>query len=625
MHLNSQKLQGRASKEDKDEDEDERVTQPGLSEQPSVSGQSRTSEPIQPRAPKPRRKGIFPLWLSRLGAVVLVLLVVLGLAGEYVAHNAEPMLRRRVIANLEERFHSPVELDELHLSLLHGLQVSGSGLRILNIAGPARPDAHPENGKPMLSVKSFEFRSGVRELFEPTMRIVTVYVQGMQLNIPPKQERGPLLPNGQAGDDPKRRGQPRIGLVVDKIVCSDATISIETNKPGKLPLVFDIRNLTLRDVGLKKPLLFTASLVNPKPVGNILSTGHFGPWQDDNPRDTPIDGTYEFRNADLDTIKGLGGILSSTGSYAGALGQIAISGSTETPDFSLDVSEHKVALHTDYKAIVDGTTGDTTLESVRATLLNTVLLAKGSVLRTGDKAGGNLGGPQEAREENLPGHDIELTVTSDQARVEDILRLGAKTSPPLMRGALTLKTKLSIPPGPVSVSKKIRLQGTFAIGGATFSNPKWQETVDKLSERAQGHPKQANPADAQLVTSQMGGKFSLANAVLHVPELDYQMPGAQVHLAGDYGLNGETFEFAGTARTDATASQMLTGWKSWVAKPFDKLLEKNGAGVEVPIKVSGTKSEPKFGVDLDKMGLGFLSKHKDQDKAAPGGNGKPPG
>jgi hypothetical protein len=559
-----------------------------------------------------RRKPIFPLWLSRLGAVVLMLLVVLLAVGEYVAHNAEPMLRRRVIANLEERFHSPVELDALHLSLLHGLQVSGSGLRILYLAGPERPDAHPENAQPMISVNSFQFRSGVRELFEPTMRVVTVYVQGMTLNIPPKQEGRPLIQK----DDPKRKGQPRIGLVVDKIICSDVTLSIETNKPGKSPLVFDIRNVTLRDVGAKKPLVFVASLVNPKPVGNILSTGHFGPWQGDNPRDTPIDGTYEFRGADLDTIKGLGGILSSTGSFSGALGQIGVSGSTETPDFSLDVSEHKVALHTDYQAIVDGTTGDTTLTSVRATFLNTVLLAKGSILRSGDKPGGALGGLPGDSGPHIPGHDIELAVSSNQARVEDILRLGAKSSPPLMRGALTLNTKLSIPPGQVSVSKKMRLQGTFTIHGATFSNAHWQETVDKLSERAQGHPKQANPVDAQVVASQMGGSFALANQVLHVPDLNYQMPGAQVHLVGDYSLNGETFEFAGTARTDATASQMLTGWKSLVAKPFDGLLKKNGAGVEVPIKVSGTKSDPKFGVDLDKMGLGFLSKHKDQPASA---------
>jgi hypothetical protein len=572
---------------------------------------SQAEEQARSHATRRRRKPIFPLWLSRLGAVVLVLLIVLVIAGEYIARNAEPMLRRRVVANLEDRFHSPVELDTLHLSLLHGLQVSGGGLRILYLAGPDRPDAHPQNAQPMISVRNFEFRTGLRQLFEPTMRVVTVYVQGMQLNIPPKGERGPLIPKG----DPKRRGQPRIGLVVDKIVCTDLTLSIETNRPGKSPLVFDIRNVTLRDVGLKKPMLFESSLINPKPVGDIRSTGHFGPWQDDNPRDTPVDGTFEFKDADLDTIKGLGGILSSKGSYSGALGQIAVSGSTETPDFSLDVSEHKVSLHTDYKAIVDGTTGDTTLTQVRATFLNTVLLASGSVLRSGDQPGGALGGLPGDSVEHVPGHDIELTVLSNQARVEDILRLGAKSSPPLMHGALTLKTRLSIPPGQVSVSKKMQVQGTFAIRGATFANAKWQETIDKLSERAQGHPKQANAVDAQVVASQMNGSFALANAVVHISQLHYQMPGAQVELAGDYSLDGNTLEFEGKARTDATASQMLTGWKSWVAKPFDGVLKKDGAGVEVPIKVSGTKSDPKFGVDLDKMKLGFLMKHKDADAA----------
>jgi hypothetical protein len=46
---------------------------------------------------------------------------------------------------------------------------------------------------------------------------------------------------------------------------------------------------------------------------------------------------------------------------------------------------------------------------------------------------------------------------------------------------------------------------------------------------------------------------------------------------------------------------MLTGWKSLLAKPFDKLLEKNGAGVQVPIMISGTRSAPKFGVDRGKL------------------------
>jgi hypothetical protein len=595
------------------------VSQSSVTEPQEAPEQIGASRPAPHNTPEPRqRRPVFPIWLSRLGAVTLVIVAVLFAAGEYVAHRAEPMLRQRVIANLQERFHSPVELDALHVSLLHGLQVSGSGLRIMEIAGPAQPDARPARSSPMLSVNSFEFRTGLRQLFEPTMRIVNVYVQGLEIHIPPKQDRGPLL-----SDDPKRRGQPRIGLLLDKIVCADAKIVIETSNPGKPPLVFAIRNLTLTDVGLKQPLLFDATLVNPKPVGDIHSTGHFGPWQDDNPRDSPIGGHYSFTNADLGTIKGIAGTLSSTGEYSGTLGEIGVVGSTDTPDFALDVSEHPVALHTDFNATVDGTSGDTRLNSVHATLLHTVLQVNGMVIRSSDMQGSGAEGAMPGDSaQHVPGHFIDINVTSNEARVEDILTLAAKTTPPLMQGALTLKAHLTIPPGHVSVSKKMQVKGTFAIRGATFANANWQDKVDALSERAQGHPKEANAASAPTVTSQMSGSFALANALLHVPGLDYKMPGAQVHLAGDYALSGETFEFEGKVRTQATASQMLTGWKSVVAKPFDGLLKKDGAGLEVPIKVSGTKSDPKFGVDLDKMGLGFLSRHKDQP--GPGADAKQP-
>jgi hypothetical protein len=558
-----------------------------------------------------------PRWLAWVGGVVFVVLVAGGAVAAYVIHNAEPILRRRVIATLEDRFHSPVELDTLHISLLRGLQVSGSGLRILNIAGPDRPDAHAENAQPMLAVNSFEFRSGMRELFEPPMRVMTVYVQGMQLKIPPKQDRGALLAGGQAGDNQKRRRQPRMGLLIDKIVCSDMTLTIETNKPGKLPLVFDIHNITLHDVGPKKPFLFDALLVNPKPMGDIHSTGHFGPWQDDNPRDTPLDGNYSFTNADMGTIKGIAGTLSSTGTYLGTLGEIGVVGTTDIPDFALDVSEHPVDLKTEFNATVDGTTGDTKLNSVRATLLHTVLQVNGMVIRAADAHGKAEGGMPGDNPANVPGHFIDISVASDQARVEDVLTLGVKTNPALMDGALTLRARLRIPPGHVSVSRKMRVEGTFAIRSATFSNTKWQETVDKLSERASGNPKQANAQDAKPVSSEMSGDFKLANASLDVPKLNYQMPGAQVAVTGKYGLDGKTFEFAGTVRTKATASQMLTGWKSIVAMPFDPLLKKNGAGLQVPITISGTESEPKLGLDLGKLASEMMSRRKNDSQQAP--------
>jgi hypothetical protein len=389
-------------------------------------------------------------------------------------------------------------------------------------------------------------------------------------------------------DDPKRRGQPKLGIAVDTIECADAKVVIETSKPGKKPLEFAISRLVLTDVGALKPFNYEAVLVNPRPVGNVRSTGHFGPWQDDNPRDTPLDGSYEFTHADLSSIHGISGILASTGRFAGTLGEIAVEGVTDTPDFRLDVSDHALALHTEFRAVVDGTTGDTRLDAVKARVGRSELTAMGAVIRSDGVT----------RSVSTPGHTTDLHVVMEKGRIEDMLVLGLKANPTLMRGALKLKAHLLIPPGPVSVSRKMRLDGMFAIHGAEFNDAQMQQKVDALSMRAQGKPKLANARDAEVVASSISGRFSQADGVVQVSELNYQMPGAQVQMEGKVELVGSTFEFHGKVRTEATASQMTTGWKSLLLSPFDKLLKKNGAGLELPIKVTGGVTGTRSTYDL---------------------------
>jgi hypothetical protein len=515
-------------------------------------------------------------WVLWMGMGFVLLAIVGAVAVEWALRQMQPLIRRKVVETLSARFNSPVELDRLSLSVDKDVIVTGGGLRILYLAGPTKPDARP-NAPPMLTVESFEFRTGWRELLRPTTRLVTVKVHGMQVNIPPKEERGPAMP-----DDPKRKGQSALGIAVDKIECTDAKIVIETSKPGKKPLEFNVGRLTLTDVGAKKPLNYDAVLVNPKPVGDVHSTGHFGPWQKDNPRDTPLDGSYEFTHADLSSIHGIGGILASTGSFSGTLGNIAVDGVADVPNFLLDISEHPLPLHTEFHAVVDGTTGDTKLDSVRARVGRSELTATGSVVQSA----------------GVPGHNTDMHVVMEKGRIEDMLTLSLKASPPLMRGALSTKVHIEIPPGPVSVSRKMRLEGTFAIHDAILNNAKMQQQVDAMSERAQGKPKLANAQDAAVVGSSLSGKFSQADAVMQIPELNYQMPGAQVTMVGQIQLVESTFEFHGKVRTQATASQMTTGWKSLLLTPFDKLLKKNGAGLELPIKVTGTRSTYDLGLDF---------------------------
>ena len=133
------------------------------------------------------------------------------------------------------------------------------------------------------------------------MRVHRVYLKGLRLNIPPKGQRG------EGGNLRSRK----IKIYVDEFDCEKAQLIINTIVPGKLPLEFDISKLDMRKIGPGQPLRFTATLVNPKPVGDVQSTGFFGPWQADDPRSTPVRGDYSFSNADLGTIKGIGRILSS--------------------------------------------------------------------------------------------------------------------------------------------------------------------------------------------------------------------------------------------------------------------------------------------------------------------------
>jgi hypothetical protein len=503
----------------------------------------------------------------------------------YIARHAEPILRKRVIETLSRRFNSPVELDQLHISVARGLQVQGSGLRILYLAGPTLP-SQEKNAPAMLAVRNFTFRVSMHELLHLRARVTTVYMQGLEVHVPPHRDHSGLLAGETAdaahpGPPPT---QPKIALLVDHILCSDAKVFIETDKPGKEPLEFDIVNLDLTDVGSARPLLYQADVVNPKPRGNVHAFGHFGPWVGADPRATPLDGDYRFDHADLNTIRGLGGNLSSTGHFAGQLDHLTIDGSTSTPDFSLDISNHPVPLLTTFHAFVDGTTGDTTLAPVQATLGRSQFTAAGTIMRVKDK-----------------GHDIALTVSMARGRMEDLLELGMKTQPPVMSGYVAMKAKLHIPPGPGRVAAKMEIAGDLRVTAVEFSNAKLQDRIDSLSLRAQGRLQEVKAAGSDRVpevASQMASHFALAHELMTVDSLAYQVPGAKVDLRGIYSLDGNVFEFKGHVRTDATASQMTTGWKSFLLKAADPFLKRNGAGVELPIALSGVKGDIKFGLDL---------------------------
>ena len=79
--------------------------------------------------------------------------------------------------------------------------------------------------------------------------------------------------------------------------------------------------------------------------------------------------------------------------------------------------------------------------------------------------------------------------------------------------------------------------------------------------------------------------------------LSFSVAGASVNLDGTYGLHSEDLDFHGKAQLQAKPSQMVTGVKSFLLKPFDHFFRKNGV-TEIPIKVTGKREHPSFGLDF---------------------------
>jgi hypothetical protein len=540
--------------------------------------------------------------------------LLVGLAGlaatvAFLAHRAEPYLRARIVATLSERFRARVELDSFHLSLANGLHgewgvwAEGRGLRIwppAQVEGVAVPNA-TQPGDPLIRLDDFRFHAPFRYQPGKPIHISEVELQGLAVHLPPKshfQHLSLSAGNAEAPGAPKSRsgsgaGAPLMRFQLDSIECSGAQLVLETNQPGKLPRQIAIARFKLTGITAGGAMSFDAELTNPRPRGAIHTAGSFGPWKVADPGESPLAGDYRFDHADLADFKGIAGILTSTGHYQGTLRDLLVDGETDTPDFRLTHFNNPLPLHTHFHAKVDGTNGDTWLDPVDAMLGHSHFTVQGQVVRV---AAAQADGPPHSI-----GHDIALTVNVDRARIEEFLRLFSRGSTPLVTGDLTMKTTLHIPPGPAPVHERLQLNGRFALDHAQFASSKVQSRIEELSLRGQGRSGDVKTTDPASIQSHMQGIFQMARGLITLPSLDYTVPGADIQLKGTYGVEGGALNFRGTAKTQATVSQMVGGWKGWLLKPADRFFKKDGAGMEIPIHILGTRKDPDFGIDFDRM------------------------
>jgi hypothetical protein len=506
-------------------------------------------------------------------------------------------VRDVVVDALNQRFRSQVELGSLAVDAFPDPAISGGGLRLRH---NGRTDVDP-----LIAIESFAATAGLWSLTTaPPLRLKTVELSGLDIRIPPGGLRvdpgnptdpeivattGSSSRSGRVAlaEPPRRRWLPfrrrESGpLAIDRIVATQATLRLTPRDPTKLPRIFEIHDLEMLDFGGDRGAQFTASLTNPTPAGRIETTGTFGPWQADDPHLTPIEGQYTFKNADLNTIKGIAGILASEGRYRGALERIEVEGTTDVPDFRVDLAGAPVHLMTKFNAVVDGTNGNTWLERVDAQIGETLLKTTGAVVRAQD----------------VKGRHVALDIAIEQGYIEDLLRLAVKSAKPILTGRIDLKTKFLLPAGEQSVVEKLRLDGSFSLAKARFTNVDVQKKITMLSQKGRGDE---DGNDGESVVSDLQGRFVMEHSALRFSNLKFAVPGAIVQLAGTYDLRSEQMDFRGELLTDATLADMTSGVKSVLARVAQPFFRRQGGGSRFPIQISGPRSKPSFGLDVRRV------------------------
>ena len=512
------------------------------------------------------RKG----WLIAIAFAVAVVLV-LATAGFWLA---SPALSRYVKATVTRSLQQSgrVEIKQVDVDVFPSLAITIDGIQFHH---DGRTDVPP-----LITIDRAALNTNWIALF--TKHVSEVRLTGLRIQVPPRQP-------GAGGGLSKPTQKKQSGFVVDRMIADGAVLLILPKDPQRDPLEWDMKQLTLHHVGTDDPMQFETVLMNAKPPGEIHSTGSFGPWQFEDPAETPVSGDYTFRDADLSVFTGISGILSSDGKYSGPLDHINVDGTTDTPDFAVRVSGFPVHLKTQFHAVVDGSNGNTYLQPVLAQFGRTSIEARGSVEGQPHVVG-------VSRTQSKPrGKTISLDVVVANGRLEDLLRLAVKSKQPTLTGGVNFRARMAIPPGDIDIAQKLRLDGAFDITQSEFSNLSVQEKVDALSHRASGDPK-ASPDDR--VASNFRGRFHMKDGDIRFSSLAFTVPGADIALSGDYGLIDQHIDFHGTARTQAKVSQMTTGIKSFLLKAVDPFFQKKHAGAVLPIKIEGTRESPKFGLEL---------------------------
>jgi len=497
--------------------------------------------------------------------------VLLGAVAFYVVilYLNWPFGKQTIVDTLQERSRRPVAIQRFHETFFPPGCVA-EGVTFLHIRNKSR--------SPLIVINKLVIQTSYPLLLSLQRRLSQITVTGMHVIVPavePSGEPSPMMPLTYSNSAKS--------VTIGTILADKVVLDFRSREPGKKLLRIVVNKLALRNVGNNRPMSYQAYIYNFELLpGKIESTGSFGPWNPQNPGKTPAHGEFSYREANLAALNEFSGTLSSRGKFDGTLGKLNVSGAADVPNFHLISSGHTRRLSTEFQATVDATQGDVFLDRVLASFDNTQVLFKGSI----------AGKPGQS------GKAVSLAMSSQRARVEDLLDLFITGKLAPMTGDIRFASQVNVPAGPGEFVKKLRLTGSFQISESKFTNTKTEAELARLSMSAVEGDKKEDERKPKVVLCGLAAQVNAKDGVADLSNMSFHVPGARASMRGTYSLINYTSNIHGVLITKGNLSDATSGIKSVLAKVIAPFLKRERREKVVPFRITGPYGHAAVSLEL---------------------------
>jgi hypothetical protein len=232
---------------------------------------------------------------------------------------------------------------------------------------------------------------------------------------------------------------------------------------------------------------------------------------------------------------------------------------------------------------VNATNGDVVLNPAVASYRHTRIEVRGAI----------------AGREGQAGKTAEFRIAAPSSRVEDLLSLFTKGEPG-MSGIVGLEGVFVWPPGARKFLEKIRMDLSFGIKGSRFTAANTQDSINRISESAQGEKKKTEDSDPRTVFSQIQGKIRLREGIATISHAKLAAPGIDAAVSGSYNLLNQRIDLHGTLDTRGHLSDTTSGFKALLLKVATPLFRKKRSARIIPFQITGTYGNESVGLDWKK-------------------------